>query len=216
MMKSYVITIKDNVLSEQAAERCIRSMPDFNVLKFYGITPKDNPLEILKIESIPVSGFQEKYSYLESCIAAFLSHYALRKKCVEDKVEYQIFEHDAFCVGELPEFINYDKAISLGKPSYGNFNTPLVLGTNPLVSKRYFPGAHAYRIKPAGAKELVARAKVDGGPTDVFLHLDKFPWLQEYYPWPVVAKDSFTTIQKTQGCLAKHNWHDGVGYEIVR
>jgi GR25 family glycosyltransferase involved in LPS biosynthesis len=215
-MKSHVITIRNNKLSEQAAERCIRSMPEFNVKTFDAVTPESKPLEILKIESIPVSAFQEKYSYLESCVAAFLSHYSLWKQCAADKEEFQIFEHDAVRVGELPEFINYDRVISLGKPSYGNFNTPRTLGTNPLCSKRYFPGAHAYRLKPAGAKELIERAKVDGGPTDVFLHLDKFPWLQEYYPWPVIAKDSFTTIQKTEGCLAKHNYHDGVGYEIVR
>jgi len=215
-MKSFVITIRGNTLSEQAADRCILSMPDFKVSKFNAITPKENPLAILEIESIPVSGFEEKYSYLESCVSAFLSHFSLWKKCIELKEEFQIFEHDAVCTGTLPEFINYDKAISIGKPSYGKFNTPTSLGVNSLVSKRYFPGAHAYRLKPQGAKELIARAKIDGGPTDVFLHLDRFPWLQEYYPWPVEAKDSFTTIQKTEGCLAKHNWHDGVGYEILR
>jgi len=48
--------------------------------------------------------------------------------------------------------------------------------------------------------------------TDIFLNLDWFPWLQEYYPWPVEARDNFTTIQNQTGCLAKHNY--GEGYDI--
>ena len=45
------------------------------------------------------------------------------------------------------------------------------------------------------------------------LNKNNFPWLQECYPWPVEADDSFTTIQKTEGCLAKHNY--GESYEII-
>jgi hypothetical protein len=37
-----------------------------------------------------------------------------------------------------------------------------------------------------------------------------FPWLEEYYPWPVVVDDSFSTIQNQQGCLAKHNYAKGI------
>jgi hypothetical protein len=43
------------------------------------------------------------------------------------------------------------------------------------------------------------------GPTDVFLNLNSFAFLQEFYPWPVEARDSFTTIQSEIGCRAKHN-----------
>ena len=37
--------------------------------------------------------------------------------------------------------------------------------------------------------------------------------LGEYYPWPVEARDSFTTIQKKEGCYAKHNY--GETYDII-
>ena len=103
---------------------------------------------------------------------------------------------------------HFGGCINLGKPSYGKFNTPPLLGVNALTSKRYFPGAHAYRINPAGAARLLVQAKLYARPTDVFLNLDALEWLQEYYPWPVEARDSFTTIQKTEGCLAKHNYDD--------
>ena len=48
------------------------------------------------------------------------------------------------------------------------------------------------------------RARLEASPTDIFLNLDTFPFLEEYYPWPVEVKESFSTIQKTEGCLAKH------------
>lgn len=215
-MKSYVITIMSNPKSVAVAERCINSMPEHNVQKFKAVTPKDNPKKIFENNGFQVEDFMERYSHLESCMSAFLSHFSLWQKCIDDNEEYQIFEHDAFAVQKIPEFINYDKVISLGQPSYGKYKTPSFLGAGPLTSKRYFPGAHAYRLKPAGAKELVAATKFRTGPTDVWLNLDRFPWLEEYYPWPVVAKDNFTTIQKEAGCLAKHNWKGGLGYEILR
>ena len=53
-------------------------------------------------------------------------------------------------------------------------------------------------------------------PTDVFLNIESFPWLEEYYPWPVKADDSFTTIQNEFGCYAKHNYGETYGIEKVR
>jgi GR25 family glycosyltransferase involved in LPS biosynthesis len=205
-MKSYVITIKDLPESVAYAKRCIKSAIPLEVKMFDAITPKDDPLSLLKKENIPLDGFNEVYSNLESCVSAFLSHYTLWKQCIEDNHEYTIFEHDAVVVNSIPDFINYDKVISLGAPSYGKFNTPSQLGVNPLTSKQYFPGAHAYRLKPSGAKLLVERAKVDGGPTDVFIHIKRFPWVQEYYPWMAEVRDAFTTIQTVVGCQAKHRY----------
>ena len=54
---------------------------------------------------------------------------------------------------------------------------------------------------------------IDAAPADVFINLNNFSWLQEYYPWVCMAVDSFTTIQKEDGILAKHNYKDG--YEII-
>jgi hypothetical protein len=68
-------------------------------------------------------------------------------------------------------------------------------------------------LKPDGAKLLVNQAKIMARPTDVYINIQTFPWIQEYYPWPVEARDSFTTIQKEEGCLAKHSY--GETYEII-
>lgn len=214
-MKSYVITIIDNKKSIEAADRCIDSGIVNNVFiqNFRAITPRDPIDNILKSQGISKEGFKEQYSRLDNCVAAFLSHYALWTQCAAGKEEFQIFEHDAVIIGTIPEFINYLYCVNLGKPSYGKYNDPLKIGVNPLTSKRYFPGAHAYRLKPEGAKLLIAQAKKAARPTDVFLHIDTFPWLEEYYPWPVQANDTFSTIQKPEGCLAKHNYNDK--YQII-
>jgi len=214
-MKSYVITIKDNPDSYKAAERCIESAArhKIDVKMFDAITPANNPIKIAEKKCIPIKGFEEKYSRFENCLSAFLSHFSLWEKCVKDNETYMILEHDAYFVDSLNFFMHFDKAINIGKPSYGKAKQPMLLGVNPLTSKQYFPGAHAYMINPAGAQSFIKRAYIDAGPTDVFLHLGRFPWLQEYWPWPVEARDTFTTIQKTEGCLAKHNYNDK--YKII-
>ena len=68
-------------------------------------------------------------------------------------------------------------------------------------------------MKPDAAKIIIEVAKQQAGPTDVFLHSKRFPFLEEYYPWPVEAIDSFTTIQNVAGCKAKHNYKRG--YRII-
>ena len=70
-------------------------------------------------------------------------------------------------------------------------------------------------IKPRGAKEIIKGAQRVARPTDVFLNVQNFPWLQEYYPWPVEARDSFTTIQNIKGCLAKHSYGETYRVEEV-
>ena len=156
-------------------------------------------------EYINTAAIDEVYSRTSNCLAAYLSHYRLWKECVELNQEITIFEHDAVCINNINSHIAYNACISLGKPSYGSFNTPTKLGVNPLTSKRYFPGAHAYRLKPAAAQMFIQEARMAARPTDVFLNVDIFPFLEEYYPWPVEARDSFTTIQTDAGCHAKHN-----------
>lgn len=215
-MKNYVITIAENDRSVEAAERCIESAlyVGLEVKIFPAVTPRNtNIYELLEQNQISPDGFKEVYSRLDNCIAAFLSHYSLWKKAVELKQEVTIFEHDAVVTNTIPEFINYRHCISFGKPSYGKFSIPTNIGVNPLTSKKYFPGAHAYRVKPSGAQMLIDQAKIAAKPTDVFLHAATFPWLEEYYPWPVEVRDTFTTIQNTKGCLAKHNYNDR--YEII-
>ncbi len=205
-MKAYVITIMDNEESKMVADRCIRysSWYDINIKHFPATTPKDDLNSLFENEGLSMDGLNEVYSRTLNCAAAFFSHYSLWKKCVEDNETYAIFEHDAVLNNRVPD-VYFDYVMNIGHPSYGKWNTPPTLGVNKLTSKRYFPGAHAYLVKPEGAKKLIEQAKICAKPTDVFMNLDDMPWLQEYYPWPATAKDEFTTIPHEIGTHAKHN-----------
>lgn len=215
-MKNYVITISDIEQSVQIAKRCIQSAARHGVLveHFEAVTPRNTDIYAMaEKEGISIDGFKEVYSRLDNCLAAFLSHYSIWKLATETHQPTTIFEHDAVVVNQLNSTIPFDKVVCLGKPSYGKYNTPTTLGTGPLVHKPYFGGAHAYRINREGAAELIKQAKIHARPTDVFMNVNTFPWLQENYPWKVEVKESFSTIQKTEGCLAKHGY--GEGYELL-
>lgn len=219
-MKSYncyVITIIDNDDSVRVAERCMFSGNKWgmNVIMHQATTPNDDPLKICEQEGIDPAGFEEKYSRNLNCISAFLSHYSLWKQAVETNETIVILEHDAYFIHNIPK-VPFVDICNFGQPSYGKFNTPEALGLNPLTTKRYLPGAHAYGVTPNGARKLIEQAKIGGKPTDVFIHLDTFPTVQEYYPFCVEARDTFTTIQNQKGCLAKHSYRNlGEKYKVI-
>ena len=206
--ENYVITIFGNEKSEAAAKRCIASglsVGGISIEKWRATVPNAQLSDIIKKEGINTTLMNEVYSRTQNCIAAFLSHYSLWKRSVEENTEVTIFEHDAVCVNNVPSDIRFKGVLSFGAPSYGKFNTPSSFGVVPLQSKKYFPGAHAYRVKPEAAQMLIDQARMEARPTDVFLNTTTFPFLEEHYPWPVEARDSFTTIQSEIGCRAKHN-----------
>lgn len=214
VLKSYVITILKNKLSVESAERCIKSGKRFgvNIEKWPAITPEDNPVALSEVLGINPDNFVEKYSRQENCLSAFLSHFSLWQECLRTNSTIAIFEHDAILLDAIPNF-RVRGCVNIGSPSYGKFKTPMHIGVGPLTSKPYFPGAHAYVLSPEGAKILTEQAKKKARPTDLFLNIETFPWLQEHYPFIAMAQDSFTTIQNETGCLAKHNYDSN--YRII-
>ena len=211
-MKAFVITLINNAKSVEVAQKCVESgkRHGIDIWNFEAFSPADDPVSLLQTRGIDPIQFDEKYSRNLNCISAFLSHYALWEQCIKSNETFVIFEHDAIVLAPIPE-TTFRYVMNIGAPSYGNWNTPKILGVNPLTTKRYFPGAHAYMITPAGAKLLIENAPMYAKPTDVYMNLDTFPWLQEYYPFCAEAIDSFTTIQVQAGCQAKHNYKDGYG-----
>lgn len=214
-MRAFVIAIGGNVKSQESAERCIASGKKYGieVEKMAAITPRNNVDEICKNAGIVnTDKFTDQYSKRDNCIACFLSHYTLWSTCVSLNEPIAIFEHDAVITAPLPS-APPNFCGNIGKPSFGKFNTPATIGWGGLVSKPYFPGCHAYIVTPTGAKLLKKRARREAGPADVFLHISRFGWLQEYYPYCAYADDSFSTVQTQRGTLAKHNNSDD--YELI-
>lgn len=215
-LKAFVIGISENKDSVKSYTRTIKSGEKHGVKVEHH--PANTPIntnlsEYFMKHNIPQVGFHERYSRLDNCMAAFSSHHTLWRNCSRGKDAYLILEHDAIFVDSLPNTL-LGHIVNLGKPSYGKFNTPSMIGESRLVSKQYLGGAHAYMITPFGANLLLQRSQVDAGPTDVFIHNDRFPdVIKEYYPWPIECRDSFTTIQNQTGCLAKHNYNEQ--YQII-
>lgn len=217
MYQAFVITIMDNEKSVKAAERCIKSAARFGIQieKFAAITPKDDPVAQFKVRNLPEEHFEEKYSRKMNCMSAFLSHFSCWERAALDNKNTVIFEHDAVVTGEIPLMSNFSHFMTFSKPSYGEFNTPRMLGVNPLTQKRYFGGAHGYIVSPAGAWALIEGAQKFARPTDIFLNRDNFPTIQEYYPWVCEARDTFSTIQNEVGVLSKHSYKQEEQYELV-
>ena len=153
----------------------------------------------------------------KAVMATFMSHLNILTEIFNSKENTLVLEHDAIVIGDIPQNLSFNKVITLGKPSYGNYNTPKFLGVGPMVQASYTKGAHGYIVSPAGAKALLDKAKTHAETTDIFLNLGNFPWLQEYYPWAVEVRDTFTTIQNAKGCRAKDLSHmlKPAEYEII-
>jgi GR25 family glycosyltransferase involved in LPS biosynthesis len=217
-MINYVITIFELEESVKVAERCIQSGKKFNINidKFEACTPQDNPREYLESEGIDYNNIMTRVSRSDNVLSCFVSHYQLWKKCVKLNEEITIFEHDAVIKSNIPNDLDYKGCINLGQPSWGRFNIPKRMGVNKLSSKDCFPGAHAYRIKPECANEMIEKSKKYAKPVDTFLNNENFNFLEEYYPWPVIADDYFTTVQKNNGTRGKNNYRKlGNKYRII-
>lgn len=221
IMKSFVITIENIPESVKSADRCIASAArcGVKVNRVVAITPENDPVDMFRRLNLSTKNFESnKYSRYERCLSAFLSHRLLWTMCAEQKDNILILEHDAVFTNTLPTSVMYDKNIeivSFGAPSYGKYNTPSRIGVNPLTSKAYFPGAHAYMMTPSGAKKALEESFKTAQPTDIFFNVNSFPDLKEFYPWPISVEENFSTIQRQEGCLAKHDYKEGLGYTLL-
>ena len=213
-MKAFVIYVEKYPESKEAALRCVESGKKYGVdVKLHkGYDTDGDPVKVAEMYGIPTENFREKFSRFENCLAAFLSHHSLWLWSFKNQEEVLILEHDAIFIDEI-RIPPYEGVLSYGAPSYGKFVTPPSIGVNKLVSKQYLPGAHAYLVKPSAAYALTEMARKYACPTDLYIRNDLFSFVQEYYPWPVLVRDSFTTIQKEEGCIAKHRYSDS--YQII-
>ena len=203
----------DNKDSVVASQRCIDSARKRNmsVTRFPAITPRTEGFEdMVENTGLNIDAFATGYSRPENALACFLSHMSLWQYAVENKCNTMILEHDAVFKDTVRN-IPFDRCVTFGKPSYGTYNTPETLGTQLLVHKRYFGGAHAYIVSPLGAEMLIDKVRTHSEPTDIYLNRDNFPFLEEHYPWLVEVEDTFSTVQTHEGCHAKHGIENKVG-----
>jgi GR25 family glycosyltransferase involved in LPS biosynthesis len=143
-------------------------------------------------------------------MACSMSHYLLWKECAIDNEPMLILEHDAVFVRPLPR-IEFDGAIQINDPRGGGYrgkehsNIMTQRGTegvHPLTRKREhdsripdgFSGNSAYIVKPWAAEKFIRAYKKYGvWPNDATICLQLFPWLEEYYPFITIVKQSQST-----------------------
>lgn len=203
-MKTFVITV-DHPKSHEIADRCIESCAKqgIHAEKFNAITPKDNPREIIRnITGNDRPMILDMEPFPDRVAACFASQLTLWDKCSKDTEPYLILEHDAVLESPFPHDIEFDKCITLGRPSWGPH-----LDSKEVMDKKYnqgvnelkhhcFIGNHAVLMKPEAAREIIAMAKLKSiEPADLFLSKPSFPWLEEYYPWPFVVRETFSMVQ---------------------
>ena len=118
MNDAYVITLKDDALSNECADKLIMSRTgnfDGEITKFDAILP-DRVISLMKLHNLrwnyPMSesvldmqtGMWKhpyKTAVTEKRIACFLSHYLLWQQCAKSKEGMFIFEHDAIFINKV-------------------------------------------------------------------------------------------------------------------
>ena len=189
MIDGYVITLSDNPISWHSSDRLIASSEkvenEFTIHKTQAITP-DRVTTLMKQHRLhwnyPWQGSQldlqsglTKSAYQtvdpNKRIACFLSHYLLWKKCVSEKKDIMIFEHDAYFTSKLEYSLLFQSPydiIGLNDPMGATRRAQLYhegvskrrgVSPAPKIDDEQIPqgiaGNSAYFIKPEGAQKLI-------------------------------------------------------------
>lgn len=188
-MKSYIIRLKNNAISEKYADLCVAQAQKFgiNVEYFDGINGLEYPQHLTRLGIRPRYKFKKGRAGVFGC---FLSHYYLWLQCAAGNAPFMILEHDGFVIKPLPDniFDQFTDVLRLDNldpfsKKYNNLiqeqqHWPLVVSkyynsqakTVDLGSKfvekigtgNYMRGNYGYLIKPSGAQKLINWIKSNG------------------------------------------------------
>lgn len=195
-MKGFVITKKDDTISESMADNCISSGFKYGIIieKVFGVY--NNILETLEKKGLFVNPQAFKKVKTNGVIGCFLSHYQLWETCVELNEPIAIFEYDAEIINNIndslldtfTDYLNLDYTRHLYLKDIEVYKSNLKPNSNSILTKEltinmsgegykfmnrnHIKGAFGYIIKPTGAIKLIAGIKKDGIiPADVALNL---------------------------------------------
>jgi len=200
-MRSFIITLENIEFSKRKAEICRESARKVGykpeIETFWGVFARDWRKHLPKTANTYMWNLVKTTDPIAGC---FASHYLLWKKCIELNEPILILEHDAQFIRNIPEDLEFDKCINFGAPSFFraddcNFIEPKE-GVHPLRDDIFF-GHHAYAIKPEAATQFVQDVEQSNRMltrNDVYISKQHYPWLEEYYPWPVVAYEKLSTV----------------------
>ena len=101
IMKTYIIRLKNNPISEKYATECVNQAKTFgiDVDYFDAINGLEYASHLEKLNIHPKYKFKKGRAGVYGC---FLSHYYLWQQCVADNVPYCVLEHDGYFIKPLP------------------------------------------------------------------------------------------------------------------
>lgn len=182
-MKSFIITLKNNEISEKHSCECIEQAKKFAIKleRFDAINGNDYPEHLKLLNINPRYKFKKGKAGVYGC---FLSHYYLWKQCADENNDpFLILEHDGYFINRLPDNIldSFTDVLKLdGHDPYSkNYNNILEEEKNkPIKVEKYYNyqtkfleknqtgnymrGAYSYIIKPHAAKKLVDWIQTNG------------------------------------------------------
>lgn len=190
-IQAYIISLKNNKLSEEMTNRCIKSLQNVNMCyNIWDAFDGTNGQDIIVPEKLRNKDYLSWIKLYNghmslSEISCFLSHFSLWIHCCTINEPIVILEHDAIMLKPY-KFHRYpNSCYYLGNElqvnnsyvydwSYAGFTDC------PMVSY-YMTGTHAYAIDPAAAKNLFTHAIKYGitEPVDKFIRMDRFTIVQD-------------------------------------
>jgi|GEM_PF-2149566 len=201
-LKTFVITLKNNIRSIESSNKTIYSALKHgmvDVQKFTATEPSDWKIVLSNGNN---TTFNE-YPNPDAVGACFASHYRLWKHCVHLNEPILILEHDALFVDSLPSLSQEEwECITFGRPSYIKMSevdhTSIPQNGLSELKTPHMLGHHAYALTPKSAKEFIR--DVQSGerplePNDLWMTKEHYPHLLEYYPFPIIADTEFSTVQ---------------------
>jgi glycosyl transferase, family 25 len=181
-IKSYIIRLKNNAISEKYADLCVSQAKRFgvDVRYFDAVNGLEYPQHLNKLKISPRYKFKKGRAGVFGC---FLSHYYLWQQCVKDQQPFLILEHDGYFIRPLPDNIldqftdvlklddldpyskHYDQVIQAQRDQeitvskYHNTQAKTQREGSDFVGKigtgNYMRGAYSYIIKPHAAQKLI-------------------------------------------------------------
>lgn len=174
-MKSFIIRLKDNSISEKYARECIEQAKNFGVDVSY--FDAINGLEYLQhLEQLKISPRYKFKKGRAGVFGCFLSHYYLWKNCANDNIPYLILEHDGYFIRSLPDDVldTFTDVLKLDNldPYSKRYNLEISDQRDLMLSIQtyhndqakfleknqtgnYMRGAYGYIIKPHAAKKII-------------------------------------------------------------
>lgn len=188
---AYIISLKDNELSQKFTQRCIASCEEVGQpYKIFEAFDGTSGVDIKVPEALKGQAFinflrLHNNELSTQQIAIILSHFSLWCLCLDLDKPIVIMEHDAVMVKPYLFHKYYNNIVYLGsKEQYMHGKDVLTIPPHGTWKKglyRFICRAHAYAIDPAVAKNLISYVIQQGMVVtlDVIMRSDIFPIVQE-------------------------------------